>query len=150
MISQKNAFIDVNPVILSSDEKIVLAKRKNGLVEGGRWHLPGGMVQYLETFQATLKRVAFFKTNLRIELFFPSLMKSLVGIYDDPNRDPREHVVSLAFLCKIVDGKFKPGANVELVEAFSKAQVEELEIAFDHKKSIYDTFDKLEVTQTIQ
>ena len=149
MISQKNAFIDVNPAILSSNEKIVLAKRKTELVEGGRWHLPGGRVQYLETFQTTLKRVAFFKTNLRIELFFPSLMKSLVGIYDDPNRDPREHVVSLAFLCKIVGGKVKAGANVELVEAFSKAQVEELEIAFDNKKSIYDTFDKLDVTHII-
>ena len=74
-------------------------------------------------------------------MFYPSLIKSLVGIYDNPNRDPREHVVSLAFLCKIVRGEIKPGGNVDMVKSFSKSQIDKLEIAFDHKKSIQDTFN---------
>jgi ADP-ribose pyrophosphatase YjhB (NUDIX family) len=137
---QKYAYVDVNPVIVTSDDKIILAKRRKGIVGGGRWHLPGGRVQYKETFENTLKRVAFAKTNLKVELLYPSLKESLVGIYDDPERDPREHVVSIAFLCKIVDGETKPGAKVDAVKSFSKTETKNLEIAFDHRKTVDDAF----------
>jgi ADP-ribose pyrophosphatase YjhB (NUDIX family) len=143
MTTQKNAYIDVNPVIATSDDKIVLAKRIQGIVGGGKWHLPGGRVQFKETFETTLKRVAFAKTNLEIKLFYPSLKESLVGIYDDPERDPREHVISIAFLCKIADGETKPGAKVEAVNSFSEAETKKLEIAFDHGKTVEDAFSML-------
>jgi ADP-ribose pyrophosphatase YjhB (NUDIX family) len=141
--AQKSAYVDVNPVIVTSDGKIVLAKRVKGIVGGGKWHLPGGRVQFKEAFESTLKRVAFVKTNLKVELFYPSLKESLVGIYDDPERDPREHVVSIAFLCKIVDGETKPGAKVDEVKSFSKAEIKKLDIAFDHEKPVEDAFSSL-------
>jgi ADP-ribose pyrophosphatase YjhB (NUDIX family) len=140
MSTQKYAYVDVNPVIVTADDKIVLAKRVKGIVGGGKWHLPGGRVQYKETFETTLKRVAFAKTNLKVELFYPSLKESLVGIYDDPARDPREHVVSIAFLCRIVDRNAEPGAKVDAVKSFSKMEIENLEIAFDHRKTVDDAF----------
>jgi len=140
---QKNAYVDVNPVIVTSDDKIVLAKRIKGIVGGGRWHLPGGRVQFKETFEIALKRVAFAKTNLQVELFYSSLEESLVGIYDDPERDPREHVISIAFLCKIVDGETKPGAKVDAVKSCSEAETKNLEIAFDHRKTVEDAFSML-------
>ncbi len=140
MSTQKYAYVDVNPVIVTSEGKIVLAKRTKGIVGGGKWHLPGGRVQYKETFEATLKRVALAKTNLKVELLHPSLKESLVGIYDDPERDPREHVVSIAFLCRIVDGKAKAGAKVNAVKSFSNIEIKNLEIAFDHRKTVDDAF----------
>jgi len=140
---QKNAYVDVNPVIVTSDGKIVLAKRIKGIVGGGRWHLPGGRVQFKETFEIALKRVAFVKTNLKVELFYHSLKESLVGIYDAPERDTREHVISIAFLCKIVDGETKPGAKVDAVKIFSRAETKNLEIAFDHRKTVEDAFSIL-------
>lgn len=63
---QKNAYVDVNPVVVTANDKIILARRKNGLVWlvwGGKWHLPGGRVQFKETLEATLKRVIFGKTT---------------------------------------------------------------------------------------
>jgi ADP-ribose pyrophosphatase YjhB (NUDIX family) len=45
----------------------------------------------------------------------------LVGIYDEPERDPREYVVSIAFMCKIVDGEIKAGALVDEVRSLSEA-----------------------------
>jgi ADP-ribose pyrophosphatase YjhB (NUDIX family) len=140
MTTQKNAYIDVNPVIVTPDGKIVLAKRTAGIVGGGKWHLPGGRVQVKETLENTLKRIAFEKTNLKIKLFYPSLKESLVGIYDDPERDPREHVISIAFLCKIVDGESKPGAKVDAVKGFSEAETKKVKIAFDHGKTVKDAF----------
>ena len=138
MTNQKNAYVDVNPVIVTSDQKIVLAKRIQGIVGGGKWHLPGGRVQYKETLEVTLKRIAYTKTNLKIKLFYPLLQESLVGIYDNPERDPREHVISIAFLCKITEGITKPGAKVEAVNSFSETETKNLEIAFDHRKTIED------------
>lgn len=143
MTTQKNAYIDVNPVIVTSEGKIVLAKRIQGIVGGGKWHLPGGRVQFKETLETTLKRVALAKTNLKVKLFYPSLKESLVGIYDDPERDPREHVISIAFLCKIVNGETKPGAKVDAVNSFSEAETKNLEIAFDHNKTVEDAFSIL-------
>ena len=143
MTTQKNAYIDVNPVIVTSDGKIVLAKRIQGIVGGGKWHLPGGRVQFKETLEVTLKRVALPTTNLKVKPFYPSLKESLVGIYDDPERDPREHVISIAFLCKIADRETKPGAKVEAVNRFSEEETKNLEIAFDHNKTVKDAFSML-------
>lgn len=143
MSGQKSAFIDVNPVIMSSSGEIMLAKRKREIFAGGLWHLPGGRVFFKETFRDAIRRVAFAKTNLKIELLFSTLKDSLVGIYDDPNRDPREHVVSLAFFCKVLGGKTTPGKKVELVKYFSEIQIDELKIAFDHGKTIRDAFNIL-------
>lgn len=143
MVSQANAYVDVNPVIIISTDSIILAKRAENIVEGGKWHLPGGRVLFNETFETILKKVAFNKTNLHIELFYPSLKESLVGIYDDPKRDSREHVVGLAFLCKIVDGEAKPGLNVKEVKSFSKFEIKDLQIGFDHKTMIRDAYGAL-------
>ena len=143
MTAQKSAYVDANPVIVTSEGKIILAKRIKGIVGGGKWHLPGGRVQFKETFETTLKRVAFAKTNLKVKLFYPSLKKNLVGIYDDPERDPREHIISIALLCKIADGETKPGAKVDAVKSFSEAETKNLEIAFDHGKSVEDAFSLL-------
>ena len=140
MTNQKNAYIDVNPVIVTKENKIVLAKRTKEIVEGGKWHLPGGRVQFNETLQASLKRLAETKTNLKIELLYPSLKQSLVGIYDNPKRDPREHVISIAFLCKIVDGKPKPGTKVDSVKGFSFEETKKVEVAFDHRRTVEDAF----------
>ncbi len=141
--AQKNAYVEVNPVILTSDGKIVLAKRIKGIVGGGKWHLPGGRVQFKETFEITLKRVVFVKTNLKVQLFYPSLKEILVGIYDTPERDPREHIISIAFLCKIVAGESKPGTKVDAVKSFSELEAKKLKNAFDHGKTVEDAFSSL-------
>lgn len=140
MCAQKSAYIDANPVIVSSNYKIILAKRKKESVEGGKWHLPGGRVQFKETFEETLKRISLVKTNLRVELLYPSLKKSLVGIYDNPDRDPREHVISIAFFCKILGGEIKPGTNVDDVKSFSVREMKNVDIAFDHRRTLEDAF----------
>jgi ADP-ribose pyrophosphatase YjhB (NUDIX family) len=110
---------------------------------------PGGRVQYKETLEATLKRIAYTKTSLKIKLFYPSLKESLVGIYDNPERDPREHVISIAFLCKITEGKTKPGTKVEAVNSFSEAETKNLEIAFDHRKTVEEAFSILKKNGSI-
>ena len=148
MTTQKYAYVDVNPVIITADHKIILAKRTKGIVVEGQWHLPGGRVLFKETLETALKRITYAKTNLKIELEYPSLKESLVGIYDNPERDPREHVISLAFLCKIVEGTAKPGAKVDAVKIFSEEETKKVKIAFDHRKTVEDAFSILAKLKT--
>ena len=135
---QENAYIDANPVIILSPREVVLAKRKTPVIAGGLWHLPGGRVLTNETLTNTLQRVAFIKTNLEIDLFTSTLKTSLVGLYDNPTRDPREHIIGLAFLCRVIAGTMTPGYNVQKVQSFTFEEVKDLEVAFDHRKMIND------------
>jgi ADP-ribose pyrophosphatase YjhB (NUDIX family) len=140
---QKNAYLDVNPVIITPDKKIILAKRVHGIVEGDKWHLPGGRVLVGECIESALQRHSKRKTGLTVSLGSGSLEKDLVGIYDDPKRDSREHVISLAFFCKIDSGKIKASYNVDDVAKFSLKDLKGLSIGFDHKKTILDSFKAL-------
>jgi hypothetical protein len=97
-----------------------LARRE--CIVGGRkkWHLLGGRVQLKETVEITLKRVAFAKNNLKIELSYPSLEDSFVGFHDDSKRGSREQAI------RIVGGETKPGAKAYTVRGFSEAEVRKL------------------------
>jgi len=48
---QKNRYVDVNQVIVTSEGEIVLAKRTKGNVWGERGHLPEERAQVNETFE---------------------------------------------------------------------------------------------------
>ena len=133
----------VRAVGITPDGKIILAKRIKGIVEGNKWHLPGGRVLAGEYIESALQRHSKRKTGLNISLRSYSLEKDLIGIYDDPKRDSREHVISLAFFCKIIGGKIKPGYNVDKVTRFSQKDLKALSIGFDHEKIIFDSFGAL-------
>lgn len=94
-------------------------------------------------FRSHTHEDSLHKNQPKNQAIQPSLKESLVGIYDNPERDPREHVISIAFLCKITEGKTKLGAKVEAVNSFSEAETKNLEIAFDHRKTVEDGFSIL-------
>jgi 8-oxo-dGTP diphosphatase len=141
---QDYVHIDLDPVILTSDGKVVLAKRKPDVFEGGRWHLPGGRLMVGERVEEAMKRLAKIKTGFEISLLTGSLTDDLVGVYDNPTRDAREHVIALTYLCKISGGEEQPGHNVSEVEPFDREKISELDIAFDHKQMVEDAYRKLE------
>ncbi|MCV0439865.1 MAG: NUDIX hydrolase [Hydrogenophaga sp.] len=76
--------------IIEVDGGIVLIKRKN-FPHG--WALPGGCVDVGETCEAAAIREAEEETGLKVENV------EFLGIYDDPDRDPRGHAVSAAYIC---------------------------------------------------
>lgn len=140
---QDYARIDLDPVIFTPDGKVILAKRKQDVFEGDRWHLPGGRLMVGERIEDAMKRLAKMKTGLEIRLLTGSLIGDLVGVYDDPARDAREHVIALAYLCGELGGEKQPGYNVSEVKAFDRKEITELDIAFDHKQMVEDAFRKI-------
>lgn len=108
---------------------IVLVRRKNEPFKG-KYALPGGIVEYGERVEDAAVREAEEETGLKCKI------ERLVGVYSDPNRDPRGHFVSICFILAPVGGELKAGSDAEDVKVF---KLEELpELAFDHEKMIKD------------
>jgi 8-oxo-dGTP diphosphatase len=107
---------------------IVLIKRDNPPFAGS-YALPGGFVEVGETVEAAVAREACEETGLVIEL------QGLVGIYSNPARDPRGHVVSAAFLAK-GSGVLLAGSDARSAKVFPLESLPPL--AFDHDEIIRD------------
>jgi len=107
---------------------IVLIKRDNPPFAGS-YALPGGFVEVGETVEAAAVREAREETGLIIELL------GLVGIYSNPARDPRGHVVSAAFL-SYGSGELVAGSDARSAQVFPLQCLPPL--AFDHDKIISD------------
>jgi ADP-ribose pyrophosphatase YjhB (NUDIX family) len=56
----------------------------------------------------------------------------ILGVYSDPNRDPRGHRVTTVFIANVEAGEPKEGDDAASVQWFPIN--DELELAFDHNK----------------
>jgi 8-oxo-dGTP diphosphatase len=121
--------LSVDAVIVKKN-KILLIKRGKEPYRG-HYALPGGFVEYGETVEAALQREVLEETGLVVKI------KSLVGVYSDPHRDPRGQVVSVAFAANIVGGKLAAGSDAAVVALWDLAELPPL--AFDHAQIINDS-----------
>ena len=108
---------------------IVLIKRKNEPFKE-YYALPGGIVEYGERVEDAAVREVKEETGLECRV------KKLVGVYSDPNRDPRGHFVSICFLMEVIGGELKASSDAEDVKVFKLGDLPKL--AFDHEKMIKD------------
>ena len=76
------------------------------------------------------------ETGLDIDLL------GLVGVYSDPARDPRGHVVSVAFLAR-GSGRLQSGSDARSAEVFPPEELTRL--SFDHEQIISDALHLAEV-----
>ncbi|MEF8879464.1 MAG: NUDIX hydrolase [Candidatus Thermoplasmatota archaeon] len=125
----KNPKLTVDGVVLKEDKEILLIKRKNPPFKD-KWALPGGFVEYGETTEEAVKREVFEETGLKTEV------EKLVGVYSDPERDPRGHMVSAVYKLKVVNGAVKGGDDAAVAKFF---KIDDLPgLSFDHDVIIND------------
>lgn len=108
---------------------MLLIKRKSPPFKG-RFALPGGFVEVGETVEAAAAR------ELREETGILATVQHLVGIYSQPDRDPRGHVIAVAFLMKA--RATKPTACDDAAAAEFVADWRSKDLAFDHSQIVAD------------
>ncbi len=129
----KTPYLAVDGIIQLFDESnnfkgIVLIERKNpplGLA------IPGGFVDVGETVEQAVIREMKEETDLDVEII------RLLGIYSDPQRDPRFHTVSITFVCKAY-GEPKARSDAKEVHIFKLEEIPFDRLVFDHKKILRD------------
>ncbi len=129
----KNITMYRNPVptvdiIIEVSSSIVIIKRKNPPYG---WALPGGFVDYGESFETAAAREAKEETGLDVT----NLRQ--FKTYSDPDRDPRQHTVSTIFIAQ-ADSPPIAGDDAEQAELFTEDTLPDL--AFDHEKIISEYF----------
>lgn len=117
----------------SFDFSTVLIKRKKNPYKDS-WALPGGFVEYGETVESAVIREVKEETGLDIDL------KTIVGVYSDPDRDPRGHTVTICYLAQKVGGTLKADSDASMVQCFKREEVSGLKLAFDHDVILKDAF----------
>jgi 8-oxo-dGTP diphosphatase len=117
--------------IIQIDDKILLIKRKNPPFKDS-WAFPGGFVEYGETTENAVMREIYEETNLKTKI------KHLLGVYSDPNRDPRGHTVSVVYILEHIEGTPKGSDDAKEAKLFKIEEVKDLDLAFDHKKIFND------------
>ncbi len=131
MIKERRPLLTVDIVIRRRDGSIVLVKRLNPPFKDF-YAIPGGFVEYGETVEEAAIREAKEETGLDVRI------RRLVGVYSDPDRDPRGHVVTIAYLAEEISGRLRPGSDAREVKAFIKIPSK---LAFDHKKILQDALE---------
>ena len=118
----------VDVVVPSEEGDILLIRRASDPYEG-QWALPGGFVEVGETLEDAAAREAEEETGLSVEIV------RLVGVYSDPDRDPRGHNVSCAYLARVREGEPKAATDASEVSFLDPSTVE---LAFDHERIVAD------------
>ncbi len=117
-------------IIIEISDRIVLIERKNPPYG---WALPGGFVDYGESYENAALREAEEETNLKVN----NLRQ--FHTYSNPDRDPRMHTATTVFIAEAV-GSPTAGDDAARVELFSKDNLPHL--VFDHAKILADYFKK--------
>lgn len=124
----RNPALTVDAVLIEN-RRVLLIRRKNPPFQG-KYALPGGFVEYGESTESAVLR------ELKEETGIDAKIIKLIGVYSDPERDPRGHTVSVAYLVKKISRDIRAGDDAEQAKFFLLNNLPEL--AFDHKKIIID------------
>ena len=123
----RNPVPAVDIIIEYQDQGLVLIERQN---PPHGWALPGGFVEYGESLEEAAVREAREETGLEVQLL------GQFHSYSDPQRDPRQHIITTVFVARGT-GHPKAASDARSLAIFP---VDELppNLAFDHHQILQD------------
>ena len=122
--------IAVDCVVFDNEGRLLLIQRKNEPFKG-KYALPGGFVEYGEGVEVAARRELHEETGLKIRQLH------LVGVYSEAKRDPRGHIISIAYVA-VVTRAMKVRGGDDAMSAEFKTDWRRLKLAFDHNKIVRD------------
>lgn len=121
--------LTVDCVVFDRNSRLLLIRRRFPPFEG-HYALPGGFVDIGETVEDACRREVLEETGLKIGKV------TLVGVYSAPDRDPRGHTCSAAFVASSRSTRLMAGDDAASAEWVDNWRGEKL--AFDHRKIVRD------------
>jgi 8-oxo-dGTP diphosphatase len=115
-------------IIIEVGEAIVLIERSNPPYG---WALPGGFVDYGESYETAAAREAEEETGMKVQ----NLRQ--FHTYSDPDRDERQHTASTVFIGQ-AEGEPQGGDDAAQARLFTEDNLPEL--AFDHDRILADYY----------
>ena len=106
---------------------IVLIERQN---EPFGWAIPGGFVDYGELLELAAIREAKEEVSLDVKLI------EQFCVYSDPQRDPRQHTISIVFIATAM-GEPKAADDAKSLQIFQPWEMPE-DLCFDHGRILQD------------
>ncbi|MBD2104199.1 NUDIX domain-containing protein [Leptolyngbya sp. FACHB-261] len=106
---------------------LVLIERRH---EPLGWAIPGGFIDYGESVEAAARREALEETSLVVELL------EQFQVYSAPERDPRQHTISVVFLATAV-GEPQAADDAKSLAVFEPWQLPS-KLCFDHSQILRD------------
>lgn len=134
-------FLTVDIVVfkkIGEELKLLLIKRKNEPFQNF-WALPGGFVNENEDLEIAAKRELFEETQVKVNSL------DQLKAFGKPFRDPRSHVVSVAFMAFVDQNTVAIGSD-DAKEAQWFSVFELPKIAFDHDEIITFALSKTQTT----
>jgi 8-oxo-dGTP diphosphatase len=129
MAKPKTPLLAVDCVVFDARGRVLLIRRKYPPFQG-RYALPGGFVEIGETVEDAARREIEEETGVKAGRL------QLVGVYSDPERDPRGHTCSVVFLASAP--RATPRAGDDAAAAEWMAGWTSVDLAFDHAKILAD------------
>ena len=115
---------------------VLLIKRKNDPYKNC-WAFPGGFINMEESADEAAKRELKEETGLEVENV------EQLKAYSSPNRDPRERVITIAFIAESKIKEVKGGDDAKEANWFDISNLPTL--AFDHELILKDALGKLRI-----
>jgi 8-oxo-dGTP diphosphatase len=128
-MNAKRPSLAADCVVFDPRGRLLLIRRKHPPFRG-QYALPGGYVEYGETTEQAAARELAEETGL------VAADVSLIGVYSDPRRDPRGHVVSIAYRVAVTAYDLRAGDDA--ADAAFVVNWEDLDLAFDHRNIVDD------------
>ena len=114
-------------VVLELDGEVLLIERLN---PPHGWALPGGFVDEGESVESAAVREVLEETGLRVEL------DELLYVYSNPERDKRQHNISVVFTASSASGEMLGGDDAKQARLFPLDALPPL--VFDHEQILKD------------
>lgn len=107
------------------DGRVVLIRRS----DTGGWAMPGGTLEWGETLRTAIERELLEEAGTRLVS-----MGEVIGVYSQPDRDPRFHAVTVVVEAMVAPPSHPPDNPLEILEVRTFAEAE-LPTALSHGMS---------------
>lgn len=132
--------ITVCVILINENNQVLLVKRSEKFIRGGKYSIPGGFLDRDEDSRAGALR------ELREEAGYSGEIVGLFHLNDSPDRPKEDRQnVDFVYMVKAGEGKFVQNDEIDEIKWVGKDELpSDDEFAFDHRETILKAFEYLE------